>query len=137
MNIALMTPDKQLTIDEVEMVVATTPDGELGIMQGHLPLLTPVTVSMLKVQQARKRTQTFAVMGGLLYTDGATVTLLCQAADAAADIDAVRAEEARQRASARLQQANPQGVDIDRARLALARSMARIKAVSTFVNEKL
>jgi F-type H+-transporting ATPase subunit epsilon len=135
MNISLLTPEKQIALTETELLVAVTPDGELGIMQGHIPLLTPVSISMLKVKQARQRTQAFAIMGGVLYTDGATVTVLCEAAESAADIDAVRAEDARKRAEARLQ-SKTADLDMDRAQMALARSLARIKAVSTYVQER-
>jgi F-type H+-transporting ATPase subunit epsilon len=135
MELQLLTPDNATTLTEVDSITATTPDGEIGILQGHIPLLTPVTVSMLKVKQARQRTQAFAVMGGVLTTDGQSVTLLCQAAESAATIDAVRAEDARKRAEARLKAADTD-INMDRAQLALARAMARIKAVSTYVREK-
>jgi F-type H+-transporting ATPase subunit epsilon len=135
MNLQLLTPDKSLTLPEVDSVTATTPDGEIGILKNHIPLLTPVTVSMFKVKQARQRTQAFAVMGGVLYTDGKTITLLCEAADSAADIDAVRAEDALRRAEARLK-SKDSALNLDRAQLALSRAMARIKAVSTYVSEK-
>jgi F-type H+-transporting ATPase subunit epsilon len=136
MTLNLLTPDKQHNLTEVESLTAITPEGEIGILPGHIPLLTPVTVSMLTVHQARKRVQTYAVMGGLLHTDGQTLTVLCDAADAAQDIDALRAEEARKRAESRLKSAKTTGVNIDRAQLALARALVRIKAVSTWVQAK-
>jgi F-type H+-transporting ATPase subunit epsilon len=136
MTLNLLTPDKQHNLTEVESLTAVTSDGEIGILSGHIALLTPVTVSMLTVHQARKRVQTFAIMGGLLHTDGQTLTVLCDAADAAQDIDALRAEEARKRAEARLKAAKADGVNIDRAQLALVRAMTRIKTVSTWVKAK-
>ena len=129
MKFRLLTPDKALVdCDNVTAVSAmSSENGSLGILQGHVPLVTPVAISTLSYTQNNQVTSV-AIMGGLLTTDGQTVTVLCQSAELSGDIDKARAEAARQRAEARLK-TRDDGTDVKRAQLALNRALTRLTAV--------
>jgi len=121
MKLKVITPERVvLDEDNVTEVYAKAVDGEVGILPRHIPLVTPLEISTLRyVQNGQK--QTIAVMGGLLQTDGQSISILSDAAERANEIDITRAEKARERAE-------KEDLKEEQVRLALARSLARLKA---------
>jgi F-type H+-transporting ATPase subunit epsilon len=130
MQLTITTPEKMVLDIAITSVKAQAVDGWLGILSRHIPMVTPLKISALRYNAGGVET-TVAVMGGLLQTDGITVTILCDRAETKTDIDVLRAQHAKTRAEERLAQvSNIQGVNIDRAQLALARAMARLATAS-------
>jgi F-type H+-transporting ATPase subunit epsilon len=131
MHLKVVTPDR-IIIDEDEIteVYAKTTDGEVGILPKHVPLVTPLEISVLRyVQNGQK--QTVAVMGGLLTTNGQEVSVLSDTAEKATEIDGVRAKQAKERAEARLRQ-KTDDIDQERAQKAFLRSLTRLKAAQLY-----
>jgi F-type H+-transporting ATPase subunit epsilon len=127
MQLTITTPEKIVLDTTVTAVNAQAIDGWFGILPKHIPMITPLKISALRYKAPEGVEITVAVMGGLLQTDGATITVLCDMAETRADIDVLRAKQAKTRAEERLAQAlNDKGVNLDRAQLALARSLARL-----------
>lgn len=125
MQLKIVTPERVVVQEEsVEAVYGTSVDGQIGILPKHVPLVTPLEVGLVHFV---KNGQKFplAVMGGLLRTDGASVVIMSDAAELGEQIDRVRAQHAKERAEARLQEKNSD-VDIKRAQRALARSNTRL-----------
>lgn len=129
LKLTIITPDAVVIDTSVESVVAVTEEGELGILPGHAPLFASLQFSTLRYTLPGGSKNKAAVMGGLLKTDGKTVTVMSNAAELSQHIDLLRAQEAKQRASAFLE-ASLKGDHIDemRARLALQRALTRIRA---------
>ncbi len=126
MKLKIVTPERLVLEEEVEAVYAKATDGEVGILQRHLPMVTPLDVGVLRyVKNGDKKPAT--VMGGLLSTDGQSVTILSDAAELSSEIDKTRAQQAKERAEARLRERKDE-LDFARAEKALARAMARLKA---------
>jgi F-type H+-transporting ATPase subunit epsilon len=126
LRLKVLTPERVVLEETVEAVYAVSPDGQFGILPRHIPMVRPLSVGILSfVRKGQK--EVASLVGGILSTDGQTVTILTEASELSADIDAVRAEQARQRAEARLQQ-RTEAVDLHRAEMALARALARLKA---------
>jgi F-type H+-transporting ATPase subunit epsilon len=129
MKLKIVTPERVVyEEDGIEAVYANTVDGEVGILPRHVPLVSPLAVGVLRFVKAGKK-EPVAVMGGLLNTNGEEVTILSDAAELAEQIDVVRAKDAQSRAEALMKQKS-EGVDTQRAQLALTRSITRIKASS-------
>jgi F-type H+-transporting ATPase subunit epsilon len=127
MKLAVLTPERMVLDDPaVDAVYALSTDGEVGILPRHIPLVASLSAGVMRVVRQGK-TEHIAVMGGLLTTDGQRVSILTPAAECAAEIDMVRATQARERAEARLKQKQAD-LDTDRAGAALTRSMVRLKA---------
>lgn len=128
MQFTLYTPDRQLIDDtEVTAVYASAQGtGHFGILPGHQPMIAALGVDVLRFEKAGRQVPV-AVLGGLLETDGEHVTVLAQSAELGDDIDHARAEQARERAEARLRE-KAGNVDGARAERALSRAMARLKA---------
>ncbi len=127
MKFKIVTPERVVYEDDnIESVFANAVDGEVGVLPNHIPMVTPLDIGVLRFVKDGQKVPV-SVMGGLLRTYGDEVSLLSEAADLSSDIDLVRAQQAKERAEARLRQQTSE-VDLFRAKLALSRSIARIKA---------
>lgn len=129
LHLTIQTPEATITdVANVTNVQAEMADGQFGILPGHIPLTAALTIALLTYTTETGATETIAVMGGVLQTDGKTVTVLTNAAELAGDIDKARAELAKGRAEDRLASRTAE-VDTKRAELALSRAFTRLKAV--------
>ena len=127
LTLEIITGERRLLRQEdVDEVVAPGSLGELGILPNHAPLITSLAAGELRVKQGNGVEEYF-ISGGFLEVHSDEVTVLADAAEHGSEIDAERAEEARRRATERLEQAG----DADRARAqaALARSMQRLRVI--------
>jgi F-type H+-transporting ATPase subunit epsilon len=102
-KLEIVTPEAKIFSDEVEMVTLTGVDGEMGIMPGHAPVMTQLAAGELAVRRAGQNLF-LAVGDGFLQITAFRVSVLTDMAIKADDIDEAKAEEARQKAEARLAQ---------------------------------
>lgn len=129
LTVSVVTPDGPVLEEDYEMVVAKSKTGELGILPDHIPLVTPLEISAIRLKRDNQ-TSRIAVSGGLLEVNSNKVTILAQSAEKAQDIDVQRAMEAKKRAERRLQ-AKDEDIDRKRAELALNRAINRIDIAGT------
>ncbi len=123
----IVTQERIVYADDVDMVVAPGRDGVLGILPHHAPLLTTLQFGELIVRKGAQE-QVFAIGGGVLEVRPDKVTVLADAAEMADEIDLARAGEARQRAEELLAQGLPPGSDrFAEIENALKRSTLRLK----------
>jgi F-type H+-transporting ATPase subunit epsilon len=103
LKLEIVTPDAQVFADQVEMVTLPGAEGEMGIYPQHVPLMTEIVAGELV---ARKDGQdiSMAVGDGFVQITGDRVAIMTDMAIKAENIDEAKAEEARQRAEARLAQ---------------------------------
>ncbi|MEZ4861862.1 MAG: F0F1 ATP synthase subunit epsilon [Caldilineaceae bacterium] len=120
----IVTPERLLLSEEVDMVTLPGIDGQMGILRGHIPLLSILDIGEVVLHQANT-TRHIAVSGGLVEVRPNKVTVLADTAEHAEEIDLQRAEEARERAQASLAEAGPQRGSA--AWAALRRSTLRVK----------
>jgi F-type H+-transporting ATPase subunit epsilon len=110
---------------EVDLVLAPGPDGQLGILPKHAPLITQLSIGELRAR-AGEEEYAFAVHGGFLHVLADEVIVLADIAERVDEIDVKRAEAARQRALEMLQKSPPPEVR-RLTELALRRSRVRLK----------
>lgn len=127
LSVSVVTPDGPVLEDNYDMIVCESDSGELGILPGHIPLVTPLVISALRLKRAND-TDKIAVNGGLLEVNEDKITILAQSAEKPSDIDVSRAQEAKTRAESLLQ-SEQDHIDFQRAELALKRAMNRLKVV--------
>jgi F-type H+-transporting ATPase subunit epsilon len=127
MRLKIMTPDRVLIDQDVEAVYAMAIDGSIGILPKHIPMVTPLAIGLLSYVVQGGPKEPLAVMGGMLSTDGQTVTVLSDAAERGNEIDVARAQQAKARAEAELRQKQEHydATDVDQA---LSRAVTRLKA---------
>jgi F-type H+-transporting ATPase subunit epsilon len=123
----IVTQERLLFSENVDMVIAPGSDGELGILPHHAPLLTALNFGELRIKRDGGEVS-FAIGGGILEVTPEKVTVLADSAERADDIDLARAEEARQRAETILAEGPPADEDALAALdAALRRSQVRLK----------
>jgi F-type H+-transporting ATPase subunit epsilon len=67
--VTITTPEHEMWAGEAELVVARSPEGEFGIMNGHVPFLASLVPGRMTVVSAGDR-QSFVVPGGFLEASG-------------------------------------------------------------------
>jgi F-type H+-transporting ATPase subunit epsilon len=124
----IVSAERVVFSDEVEVVVAPGVEGQLGILPHHAPLMTILLPGELLV---RKGGEEFflAISGGFLEVRPDRVIVLADAAERVEEIDIARAEEAKRRAEERLTHPTTE-VDMARAEAALRRALARLQVVA-------
>jgi F-type H+-transporting ATPase subunit epsilon len=125
LRLEIITAERQVFADDVNVLVAPGIEGELGILPHHAPLMTVLKPGELLIRKDGEETY-LAVSGGFLEVRPDKVIILADACERAEEIDITRAEEAKRRAEERLK-THPPGLDIARAQVALSRSLIRLK----------
>ena len=123
----IVTAERVVYSDEVNMVIAPGIEGQLGILPHHAPLMTTLQPGELRV---RKDGEEFslAISGGFLEVRPDRIIVLADAAERAEEIDIARAEEAKRRAEERLRERTPE-VDAAQVEVALRRALTRLQVV--------
>ena len=121
----IVTAEKVVFSEEVDVVVVPGIEGELGILPHHTNLMTTLEAGELRIRRAGEEIS-LAISGGFLEVRPDRVIVLADAAERDTEIDLTRAEEAKRRAQERLSHPTI-GIDIARAEAALHRSIARLK----------
>ncbi|MFQ5988230.1 MAG: F0F1 ATP synthase subunit epsilon [Dehalococcoidia bacterium] len=121
----IVTAERVVYSDDVDVVIAPGIEGQLGILPSHAPLLTMLQPGELVVRKEGEETAIF-VSGGFLEVMQNRVTVLADVAERAEEIDIARAEEAKRRAEEGLRLRPPE-MDHAAAEAALRRAMVRLK----------
>jgi F-type H+-transporting ATPase subunit epsilon len=125
----VVTAERIVFEDDVDMVVAPGVEGQLGILPHHAPLMTALTFGELIIHRAGQEDEFLAIGGGFMEVSPGHVIILADSAERAEEIDEERAEEARRSAEELMAQKQREDVDLARAEAALRRSMIRLKVV--------
>ena len=121
----IVTAERLVYSEEVDVVIAPGIEGELGILPHHAPLMTTLRAGELRVREGGEEFS-LAISGGFLEVRPDRVIVLADTAERDEEIDLARAEEAKRRAEERLSQRTPE-TDVARSEAALRRSLARLK----------
>ena len=125
LKLEIVTPAGTVYSDDVEMVTLPSVEGQIGVYPRHVPLITYMVPGEMIVRKDG-RDQFIATGEGLVEITGRRVAILTDLAIPADRIDEARAEEARQRAEARLQE-KLSVEDIASVNASLARSLAQLR----------
>jgi F-type H+-transporting ATPase subunit epsilon len=98
----IVTPERLLLSEEVDMVTLPGSAGQMGVLRGHAPLLSTLDIGEI-VLHNKGQIRSIAVHGGVVEVRPNKVTVLADIAESAEDIDVERAEAARQRAQRSLE----------------------------------
>ena len=124
-RLEIVTVERVVFSDDVNVVVAWGVEGQLGILPHHTPLMTMLQPGELLIKKGGEE-QYLAISGGFLEVRPDQVVILADACERAEEIDVARAEEAKQHAEEILK-TRPNAADTAAAETALQRSIARLK----------
>ena len=122
----IVTPERVVYSEDIEMLVATAIDGDIGILPGHTPLVTGLVPCVLKVKKDGREIH-ISVSDGFMDVKPEEINVVVRTAEFPEEIDIERAEEAKERAEQRLNSSDER-VNYARASSALERAIARINA---------
>ena len=131
-KLEIVSPDRVVYAADIDMLIARSTGGEIGILPKHIPLVTGLEPHAMKIHVDAKE-QLIAVAGGFMEVTPEKITVLATAAEEPSDIDINRAQRAYERAQERLKRLRAlpeqERADIDEARatLALKRAIARLQ----------
>ena len=89
----LVSPEKLLLSEPVEMVVVPGEEGDFGVLHQHAPFISAVRPGVIKVHNGGKVTEQIFVSGGFAEVTPARCTVLAERAVAVADIERGAAEQ--------------------------------------------
>ncbi len=125
MLLEIITAERQVFSDDVEVLVAPGIDGELGILPHHAPLMTALQPGEIMIRKDGEETY-LAVTGGFLEVMGNKVTILADACEHSEEIDEERARQGMQQAQERLAMRTAD-IDLEQAAAAVRRAEARLR----------
>ncbi len=123
----VVTAERTVFDDDVDLVVAPGIMGQLGVLPHHAPLMTALTYGELVLRRAGQEDEYIAIGGGFMEVGPDHVTILADSAERAEEIDEARAEAARRRAEELMAQKRQEDGELARAEAALRRSTIRLK----------
>lgn len=126
-SVKIITPDRDFYEGKAELIEFNTVDGEVGIYKNHIPMTMILKPGILTITDGED-VKVAALHAGFVEVLPELVTILAEIIEWPSEIDASRAESARDRAQERLAQKDP-ATDIARAETALQRSLARIAVI--------
>jgi F-type H+-transporting ATPase subunit epsilon len=104
LTLEIVTPEARVYSDTIDSVVIPTVEGEIGILPGHIPLLTQVADGELRVTKGTETTY-LVIGGGFAEIDGDKVSVLAERAIAEEQIDEKLVEDAMKRAEQAIREA--------------------------------
>jgi F-type H+-transporting ATPase subunit epsilon len=130
-QLEIVTPQRLLVSDEVTELMAPGAEGYFGVLPGHIPFITTLDVGELTYWKGKDERH-LAVTWGYIEVRGDKVIVLAETAERAEEIDAERAQRARQRAERRLRDwgEGDERIDFARAQSALQRALTRLQVAA-------
>lgn len=126
LHLKITTHEKVVFDSDVDEIYSRGMDGEFGILHNHIPFMCALDIGVTKIIIGGKP-EFYTTIGGVFQLKDNQALILTQCAEHGADIDVVRAKEAKERAESRLAESTEE-IDVKRAEIALARAVARLKA---------
>jgi F-type H+-transporting ATPase subunit epsilon len=120
----VVTPERVVYAQDVNMVSVKGVSGELGILPNHIPLVTPLKIAPITIKRGGA-TEVMAVNGGFMEVRKDKVVILAESAERPGDIDVERARTAKERAEKRIAGKQDE-IDFRRAEMSLQRAMNRL-----------
>lgn len=120
----IVTPHRLLLSEQVSEVIAPGTQGYFGVLPGHIPFVSNLTIGELTFRQGKEERH-LAILWGHAEVLPDRVVIMAEHAEKPEEIDLARAEAAKERALERIKGGTP-GTDFPRADLALRRALLRL-----------
>jgi len=125
-QLEVVTPERQVLGEAVDMVTVPGLNGEMGILPGHTPMISQLKTGVLSYVQDN-RTSQLHVSGGFVEVRDDNVSVLAEVAERPEEIDAAGARATRDRVEKQLTGWSGSEDDLELAKTELARSEVRLQ----------
>jgi F-type H+-transporting ATPase subunit epsilon len=126
MKLEIVTPYRRVVDMEVDEVTATGKLGEFGVLPGHAPFLTSLTIGELSFKNDGT-VEYMALNWGYFEVRDDTIVVLVETAELAEEIDVERARAAQARAEEALKKLTPEDKQFKIYEAALKRAIIRMQ----------
>ncbi len=106
LQLELVSPERLLLSEQVEMVSVPGSEGYFGVLPKHAPLISTLRPGVIDVYRGGAIAQQYFVAGGFAEVNASGVTVLVDEALPLADISKAKADERRAAAQAQLDKAS-------------------------------
>ena len=129
LTLRVLAPDQNVFDGSADEVILPSTTGQLGILPGHISLLTAIDVGVLRVR-AQGGWSSIALMGGFAEVEADDVTVLVNSAELGSSIDGTAAESELQAARSAVSklEGQPSSPEKVKAQQSLNRARARSQA---------
>ena len=128
-TLKILTPERAFFEGEASEVIFSTPEGRIGAMSGHAPMIASVSEGIIEILVGGEW-KTSATGQGFCEITYDLAEFFVDTAEWAEEIDAIRAREALERAELRIR-SNMNRMEFLRTQAAMSRAIARLKAIET------
>lgn len=125
-ELEVVTPERRVLAEPVDMVTVPGLGGELGILPGHTPLISQLQTGVLTYLQDGKSFP-LHVSGGFVEVRDDHVSVLAEVAERPEEIDAARARMSKERLEKQIGAWSGSEEDFEVARVSLERSVVRLQ----------
>ena len=127
-HVDVVSAEESIFSGLAEFVALPGEGGELGILPGHMPLMSRIKPGAVRIKLQDGKEELIFVAGGLLEVQPGLVTVLADTAIRGADLDQAKAEEAKKRAEEALASRSAE-MDYARAQAELSEAIAQLSAI--------
>lgn len=135
LRLEVVSAEDQLFSGDVRSVQVTGSEGEMGVLPGHISLLTALKPGMVRVVTAAGDEELFYIAGGVMEVQPKVVTVLADTAIRGGDLDQQAAEKAMQEAREALTHSVPD-MSYAEAAAELARAVAQLRVLQQVKKRK-
>ena len=131
-KLEVVSPEKTVFSDDVNMVIARSTGGEIGILPNHAPLIASLTTDFFRILTDDGE-KTLVVTGGFIEVQPKKITVIAVTAETPEEIDVDRAQKALERAKERMRQ--KQSIrEYYMSQASMARALARLQFKDKHIN---
>jgi F-type H+-transporting ATPase subunit epsilon len=111
----IITPERTIFDDEIDLVISRIADGEIGVLVDHAPVVSTVEIGDVRIHQGDER-RVFATSDGFFKVSENLVQILVEEAIPAGEIDVDEAENRVEEATNELSELTGEEEEIEEAR---------------------
>ncbi|TNF61993.1 MAG: F0F1 ATP synthase subunit epsilon [Burkholderiales bacterium] len=130
-HVDVVSAEESIFAGEAKFVALPGEAGELGILPGHIPLITRIKPGAVRIEKADGGEEFVFVAGGILEVQPNRITVLSDTAIRGKDLDEAKANDARKQAEEALKNAKSD-LDLAKATSELAVMAAQIAALRKY-----
>jgi F-type H+-transporting ATPase subunit epsilon len=132
LHFKIVSPERVVYEDDVDQVTLMTKSGEITVLPNHIPLVSSLRAGELRVQKSGE-TIPMVISDGLVEVQsGSRITVLADTAEKVEEIDIERAEAARTRAHALMQEKLDEAVDYVALSAKIEKELARVRVAKKY-----
>jgi len=128
LNIRVIAPDKIVWDAQAEEIILPSSTGQLGILSGHIPLLTALDIGVMRVRIA-KEWKPIILLGGFAEVKNNNITILVNGAEEVDDVNLDDAKNKLNSATQLLEEAESSKEKIEATQM-LRKAKARLQAAT-------